>query len=66
MKSVIKFDYATPIMRGKPGESFFIPTLRPQIYIPVTYSTAKDLGREVQVKCVTERYINGIRVWILK
>lgn len=66
MKSVIKFDYATPLMRGKPGESFFIPTLRPNIYIPVISSTAKELGREITIKNVTERYINGIRVWILK
>jgi len=63
---MIKFDFATAIMRGKPGESFFIPTLRPQIYISVICSTAKEMGREVQVKCVTERYINGIRTWILK
>lgn len=62
----IKFDYHTAIMRGNPGESFFIPTLRPQIYIPVIYSAAKEMGREVQVKCVTESYINGIRTWILK
>jgi len=62
----IKFDYATAIMRGKPGESFFIPTLRPQNYILPIYSAAKDLGKEVQVKCVTEQYITGVRTWILK
>ena len=62
----IKFDYATPIMRGKPGESFFIPTLRPQIYKFDILATAKELGREIQIKQVCEQYINGIRVWILK
>ena len=62
----IKFDYMAAIVRGQPGESFFIPTLRPQIYIPVIYAAAKEMGKEVQVKCVTERYINGVRTWIIK
>lgn len=62
----VRFDYATAIMRAKPGESFFIPTLRPQTHIPNIYRAGKELGREVQVKCVTESYINGIRTWILK
>ena len=66
MKSVIKFDYTTPLAQGKPGESFFIPTLRPQIYIPVISAAAREMGREISIKCVTERYINGIRTWILK
>lgn len=62
----VKFDYATAIMRGKPGESFFIPTLRPQPYIVVLYQEAKRQGRDIVVKCVTEDYINGVRTWILK
>ena len=62
----IKFDFATALMRGQPWESFFIPTLRPQIYIPSVSATARDLGPEITIKCVTERYINGVRVWILK
>jgi len=63
---MIKFDFATAIMRGQPGESFFIPTLRPQPYIDLLYQEAKRQKREIQVKCVTERYIMGVRTWILK
>lgn len=63
---MIKFDFATPIMRGKPGESFFIPTLRPQSYMVVLHQEAKRQGREIQVKCVTESYIMGVRTWIVK
>jgi hypothetical protein len=62
----IKFDYATALMRGKPGESFFIPTLRPQIYLFEIAAAARELGREIQSKVVTEQYINGVRTWILK
>lgn len=62
----IKFDYATALMRGKPGESFFIPTLRPQPYVLAIHHEAKRQGREVIVKCVTERFINGVRTWISK
>lgn len=62
----IKFDYAAAIKRGKPGESFFIPTLRPNVYKFDILSTAKELHREIQLKQVCEQYINGIRVWILK
>lgn len=63
---MIKFDFATPIMRGKPGESFFIPTLRPQVFVVQLYQEAKRQGREIQVKCVTEQYIMGVRTWIVK
>lgn len=62
----IKFDYEDAIKRAKPGESFFIPTLRPQIHAPEIHATARHLKREIQIKHVTERYINGMRVWILK
>lgn len=62
----IKFDYEDAIKRAKPGESFFIPTLRPQIHTPEIQSIARQLKREIQIKNVTEQYINGIRVWILK
>lgn len=62
----IKFDYEDAIKRAKPGESFFIPTLRPQIHTPEIQLTARQLKREIQIKNVTEQYINGIRVWILK
>ena len=62
----IKFNYSVPLEMGKPGDSFFVPTLKPQIHIPEIYAVARELKREIQIKHVTEQYINGIRVWILK
>jgi len=62
----IKVDYKTALMRGKPGESFFIPTLRPQNYLFDITAAAKELGREIQIKFVCEQHINGVRTWILK